>query len=139
MPSDFIQKVIDTYNSHEIQRFDALLTDDCVLVRNGEGAVGRDAVKKVLAKLYAAFPDITYRIEDVITSGDKVALRWLGEATHRGAYLGVPATGRSIRYGGITVFERAGERISRIWVSADMLDLMRKLTSMPVTRPEARA
>ena len=138
MASEFVQKVIDTYNSHDTGRFDALLTEDCVLVRNDARAVGREACKEVLARLYAAFPDILYGIEDVIESGEKVALRWQGAATHRGEYLGVPATGRSVRYGGITLFERKGERISRIWVSADMLDLMRKLSAGPSPRPEAR-
>ena len=74
MASEFVQKVIDTYNSHDTGRFDALLTEDCVLVRNDARAVGREACKEVLARLYAAFPDILYGIEDVIESGEKVAL-----------------------------------------------------------------
>jgi steroid delta-isomerase-like uncharacterized protein len=135
----FMQKVLDTYNSHDPSRFDELLTGDCVLVRNGEGAVGREKVKNVLAKLYAAFPDIVYSVEEIITSGNKTCMRWQGKGTHRADYLGIPATGRTISYGGITLFERTADRISRLWVSADMLDLLRKLTAGPGERREARA
>jgi len=135
----YVHKVVDIYNGHDIARFDALLTDDCVLVRNGESAVGRDAVKKVLARLYAAFPDIIYGVEEALLADNRIVMRWTGTGTHRGEYLGIPPTGRSIRYEGITLFERTGDRISHIWVSADMLDLMRKLSAGPTTQPEARA
>jgi predicted ester cyclase len=125
----FLGKVIDVYNSHRLERFDTILTDDCVLVRNGVEARGREAVKRVLDKLYRAFPDIEYRVDDAVISGDKMALRWRGRATHRGEYLGIEATGRQVDYGGITVYELRGDQIARIWVSADLLALARSLSA----------
>lgn len=136
----FLRKVIDTYNSHELSQFDDLLTDDCIIVRNGVEARGREAVKRVIERLYRAFPDIEYRIDDAVASDDKVALRWQGRATHRGEYLGVPATGRQVVYNGITLYELRDKKIARIWVSADLLSLVRDLTAKPPApdRPEAR-
>jgi steroid delta-isomerase-like uncharacterized protein len=139
-PSDldgFVRKVIDVYNSHDLARFDALITDDCVLVRNGIEARGREEVKRVLAKIYSAMPDIEYRIDDVIASGDKLALRWSGSGTHRGEYLGVPATGRVLSYDGITVYERRGDLLQRIWVTANLIGLLRQLTARAPSQPEA--
>src|SRR5215471_9266662 len=95
---DFLRKVIDVYNSHDVTRFDELLADDCVLVRNGVEARGKDEVKRVLSKLYSAIPDIEYRIDDVVAAGDKLALRWSGRGTHRGEYMGIPPTGRQLSY-----------------------------------------
>lgn len=133
----FVRKVVDIYNGHRVEAFDELLTDDCVLVRNGIEALGREAVKEVLAKLYRAFPDIVYVIDDVIVSGDKMALRWHGTGTHRGDYFGIPPTGRSIGYDGITLYERRDDRVARIWVSANMLGVMRNLGA-GAPQPEAR-
>ena len=133
----FVRKVIDIYNSHDVKRFDDLLADDCVLVRNGVEARGKEEVKRVLAKLYSAIPDIEYRIEDVVAAGDKLALRWSGRGTHRGEYMGVPPTGRQLSYDGITVYERRGDRLQRIWVSANLLGLTRELTARK-PQPEAR-
>src|SRR5437763_9031007 len=82
----FVRKVVATYNSRRVEAFDELLTEDCVLMRNGVEALGRDAVKGVLANLYRAFPDIEYTVDDVLVSGDKMALRWHGSGTHRGPY-----------------------------------------------------
>jgi steroid delta-isomerase-like uncharacterized protein len=136
---DFVRKVIDIYNSHDITRFEELLTDDCVLVRNGIEARGKDEVKRVLAKLYSAIPDIEYHIDDVVSAGDKLALRWSGRGTHRGEYMGVPATGRPLIYDGITVYQLKGKRLQRIWVSANLLGLMREMTTRAPTQPEARS
>ena len=130
-PTDtpFLRRVIDTYNGHRLDDFDQVLTEDCVLVRNGVEARGREAVKRVLDKLYHAFPDIEYRIEDAVTADDKIAIRWAGRGTHRGEYLGVAATGLEVTYNGITLYELHGEQIARIWVSADLLSLVRQLAA----------
>ena len=134
----FVGRVIDIYNGHRVEAFDELLTEDCVLVRNGAEASGREAIKKVLANLYRAFPDIEYSVDDVLVAGDKMALRWQGRGTHRGEYQGVPASGRRVTYDGITIYELRGNRIARIWVSTNVLGVMRSLqTGAP--QPEARA
>jgi steroid delta-isomerase-like uncharacterized protein len=136
----FVRKVLDIYNSHDPARFDELISDDCVLVRNGVAARGREEIKRVLAKLYSAMPDIQYRIDDVIAAGDKLALRWSGGGTHRGEYLGVAPTGRALSYDGMTIYERRGEQIQRIWVTANLIGLLRQMTARaPSQQPEARA
>jgi steroid delta-isomerase-like uncharacterized protein len=122
--------VLDTYNSRRPDAFDALLTDDCVLVRDGAEARGREATKRVLARLYRAIPDLEYRIDDAISSGDKTAIRWEGHGTLRGEYLGMPSTGAAISYGGITFFERRGDLIARIWVSTNLVQQLRGLAEV---------
>jgi len=133
----FVRKVVDTYNGHRVEAFDELLTDDCVLVRNGVEAVGREEVKRVLANLYSAFPDIEYTVDDVLVSDEKMALRWHGQGTHLGEYLGLAASGRPVSYDGITVYELRGDRVARIFVSANLLGLVRTLLSSP--QPKANA
>ncbi|MGC4121757.1 MAG: ester cyclase [Myxococcales bacterium] len=135
----FLRKLLDTYNSHRLDAFDTLLTEDCVLVRNGVEAHGREEVKAVLAKVYRAFPDIEYRLDDAVTAGDKIAIRWHGHATHHGEYLGVSPTGSKISYAGSTFCERRGDRIARLWVSADLLALLRSLSEAARARPSTEA
>jgi steroid delta-isomerase-like uncharacterized protein len=132
----FVRKLVDAYNKRKLDEFDALISDDVVLVRDEEKAHGRREFKAVLERLQRAFPDIEYRIEDTIVAGDKIVLRWQGRGTHRGEYLGVPATGRSVSYSGITIYERKGDQIARIWVSADLLSLLRRLRDMRAGGPQ---
>jgi steroid delta-isomerase-like uncharacterized protein len=134
MPADpavsnpLVRRILDTFNSHRPETFDALLTEDCVLVRNEAEARGREAIKRVIASLYRAFPDLVYEIDDAVAAGDKAAIRWRGRGTHRGEYLGVAPSGSSIEYFGITFLETRGDRIGRLWVSADLLGLLRSLS-----------
>ncbi len=123
----FVQRVVDAYQSRTLQELDELLTDDVVLVRDGEKAHGRAEFKAVLAHLHRAFPDLRYSIEDVVDAGDKLVLRWRGQGTHQGEYLGVPPSGQPVGYAGITVYELRGDRIARAWVSADLLTLQRRM------------
>ncbi len=44
----------------------------------------------------AALPDLTYIIDDIIAEGDKTATMFTMRATHKGTYLGVPATGKQV-------------------------------------------
>jgi steroid delta-isomerase-like uncharacterized protein len=134
----FLRKVVDTYNSRNLDEFDSLLAKDCVLVRNGIEADGAEGVKRVLAKIYRAFPDIHYRIDDTFVAGNKIALRWYGHGTHAGEYLGFAPTGREVGYDGITLYEvDKNDKVTRIWVSADMLGLVRQLGA-PGKQPEAQ-
>jgi steroid delta-isomerase-like uncharacterized protein len=126
----FLRRVLDTYNSRRPEAFDALLTEDCALVRDGVEAGGREAVKRVLAQLYRAIPDLEYRIDDAVSSGEKTAIRWEGHGTHRGEYLGISPTGRAMSYGGITFFETRGDRIARIWVSTNLVERLRSVAEV---------
>jgi steroid delta-isomerase-like uncharacterized protein len=126
----FLRRVLDTYNSHRLDAFDALLTEDCTLVRDGAEARGREAVKRVLGQLYRAIPDLEYRIDDAVSAGDKTAIRWEGRGTHRYEYLGVPPTGSAMSYGGITFYETRGDRIARIFVSTNLLERLRTLAEL---------
>jgi steroid delta-isomerase-like uncharacterized protein len=135
----FVQRVIDTYNGPTLEGFDSLLTDDVVLVRGGDEVRGRDAFKAVLAHLRRAFPDLQYRISDVVSSADRMVLRWEGRGTHQGEYLGVQPTGRSISYDGITLYELRDGRIARAWVAANLLSLLRRMREGRPAASEARA
>jgi steroid delta-isomerase-like uncharacterized protein len=141
MPSDptqanpLVRTILDVFNSHRVEAFDALLTDDCVLFRDGAEARGREAIKRVFAQLFRAIPDIEYRIEDAVSSGDKTALRWQGRGTHRGDYLGLPATGSAMSYVGMSFLETRGDRIARMWVSTNVLERLRSLVEAARSAP----
>ena len=51
----------------------------------------------------SAFPDARIEIKDMVVEGEKVATRFVGRATHRGPFLGIPATERPIEVGGIYI------------------------------------
>lgn len=92
---------------------------------------GAEALKEVFATLRRAFPDLHVAAEDVIAEGDKVVSRNRVTGTHRGEYMGVPATGTPVAYNEIFVFRFAEGRIAETWGVVDVLSQMRQLGMVP--------
>jgi steroid delta-isomerase-like uncharacterized protein len=69
---------------------------------------GREGLKDVILMTRTAFPDLEWVTEDMVAEGDMVASRFTWRGTHRGPFLGVPATGRHITVTGM-VFDRVVE------------------------------
>ena len=66
-------------------------------------APGLEGLKDILRAMRAGFPDLVFAIEEQISEGDKVASRFEWTGTHRGEFLGIPATGRPVRVWGVVI------------------------------------
>ena len=73
-----------------------------------------EGLKGVLRGMRAGFPDMHWSIEEQIAEGDKVVTRFEWTGTHRGEFLGVPATGRPVKvWGKKSQKEEAGRAFRR--------------------------
>jgi len=90
------------------------------------------AAKRWVEPFQSAFPDFEMEIADLIAEGDKVVAHFRCSGTHRGQWLGVPATGRRFeRINEIYIFEvRGGKLISALGVE-DNLTRIRQLGINP--------
>jgi predicted ester cyclase len=80
-----------------------------------------------LRKLRAAFPDLYANATHVISEGDQVVGRFEVRGTHRGEFMGIPATGREVLYEEIVIVRLAGGKIVEHWSVADGLSLMKQI------------
>jgi len=90
------------------------------------------AAKRWVEPFQSAFPDFEMEIADLIAEGDKVVAHFRCSGTHRGQWLGVPATGRRFeQINEIYIFEvRGGKLISALGVE-DNLTRIRQLGINP--------
>jgi predicted ester cyclase len=79
----------------------------------------------------AGFPDIVFSIREQITEGDKVASRFEWTGTHKGEFLGIPATDRRVRVWGIVIDRLEDGRIKDTRIIMDTLGLMTQLGALP--------
>jgi steroid delta-isomerase-like uncharacterized protein len=96
-------------------------------------ATGAEALKEVFARLRRAYPDLRITVEDVIEEGDKVVARNTVTGTHRGEYMGLEPTVKSVTYNEIFIFRFAGGRIAETWGVVDVFSQLKQLggTSAP--------
>ncbi len=118
----------EVFNKGNLDGADEFLATDAVghetLFLQGSGLEG---FKQSVASLRAAFPDLYVTLEDVISVGDKVVVRWMDRGTHQGEFLGMAPTGKRVKTTGITIFHMAGGRIVEQWTNWDTLNLMAQL------------
>jgi steroid delta-isomerase-like uncharacterized protein len=96
----------------------------------GQGP-GLDGLKDVLRSMRTGFPDIIFSIKEQITEGDKVASRFEWTGTHKGEFLGIPATDRRVRVWGIVIDRLEDGRIKDTRIIMDTLGLMTQLGALP--------
>jgi steroid delta-isomerase-like uncharacterized protein len=110
-----------------------LLAEDFVDYGTPAGETsGREALAALVVSWRTGFPDMTETVEDLIAEGDKVVGRFLMRGTHRGEFMGVAPTGRSVTMRGIDVIRFADGKISEFWYAEQMLELMQQLGVAPV-------
>ena len=92
---------------------------------------GREGLKEVIGVFRAAFPDIHWVSDETIASGDKVVTRFTWTGTHRGTFLGIPATGRSVTVNGVVIDRLSGGKMADSRILMDSLAMMQQLGVVP--------
>jgi predicted ester cyclase len=92
---------------------------------------GREGVKGSIGYLRSAFPDLHLTLEAVVAAGDQVWARISATGTHKGPFMGTPASGRSFRIDVIDIVRVVDGRIVEHWGVADRLSLVQQLGVVP--------
>ena len=92
---------------------------------------GREAVKQLSTMFRSAFPDFKATIDDVIAEGDKVVARSTWSGTHRGEFMGIAPTGKSVSFGVIDIMRIAGGKFVEHWGQMDSMGMMQQLGAIP--------
>lgn len=111
------------------------MVSDMLRFRGSLGAVctGCDDFKRYVEMVRDAFPDWHNRIDEILTSGDRVVTRMTWSGTHRGALGGVEPTGAYVEYSGAAFFRLTNGLIEEAWVVGDTQELWRALGVLPST------
>lgn len=92
---------------------------------------GREGLKEVIAMMRSGFPDIHWVTEEVIEAGEKVVSRFTWTGTHRGTFLGIPATGKSVKVKGMVIDRVVGGRMTDSRILMDNFGMLQQLGILP--------
>ena len=72
-----------------------------------------------------------HRVDDLIAEGDQVVARVSGYGTHAGEIMGIPATGKPLQFGSISIWRIADGKIVEHWSQVDILSLLQQVGIIP--------
>ena len=81
----------------------------------GQEVRGQEGWKQTVLNSRAAFPDIRYTIVELVGEANRVVCQHSATGTHKGDYMGIPATGKQIATGGMFVNRFEGGKVVETW------------------------
>lgn len=116
--------VADVWNAGREETAYELVAPECP----GLGGTGPAATLAWHRDRRAAFPDLRYKIVEVVAGGERVAVRWRAAGTQTGQFGPVPPTGQVVSYSGASFlrFDTEG-RITDVWSVNELFQLLSQL------------
>jgi steroid delta-isomerase-like uncharacterized protein len=93
--------------------------------------IGSEGVKAGVTRFKKAFPDAQVQIVFQLAEGDKVVTRYTWSGTHQGEFVGIPATGKQVKWTATITFRIADGKIREAWYNMDAWGLMQQLGVVP--------
>ena len=132
-----MRRCYELLNAGDLDAFGEYLSDDFV---EHEATPGLEPTKEGVLEFFkqyrAAFPDLRFEAQDVLPSGDKVAVRFRVTGTQSGDFMGIPATGKSIDVHGVDIVRFGDDGVGREhWGVFDAMTMMQQLGVVPEGAP----
>ncbi len=125
--------VDEIQNQHRMERLGEIFTDDVADHMNLWGGAwqGLAAYRVSYPKMLEGLPDLSSIVHFQIAEGDRVVSFKTATGTHRGLFLGQPATGKRLTFTIIDIFRIRDGKISDFWGLIDEAACLRQMGVIP--------
>jgi len=140
--NDTAQRLAEAFvrmlNEHDPDLVDAFVA---IEYRNHNWLVGdgREANRQFWAGFFAALPDLTATMEDLVVSGDRVVGRFVYRGTHLGEFMRIPASGQPVEMRSIDIWRVADGMFVEHWDELNTLQVLQQLGALPQPAPGGAA
>jgi steroid delta-isomerase-like uncharacterized protein len=129
---NLVRRVVDeVMNKGNLRIASAFLSPDFVNHDFPMSKPGPDEFAKILQTFFTGFPDMHVTVEDSHGEADKVFTRGYFTGTHKGAFQGIPPTGKKINVKYMDEWRINNGKATDNWVRIDMLSMMQQLGVVP--------
>ena len=119
----------DAWNRWDDRVVDEILTADFVFRGSlGDRAQGRDGFRSYRDKVHAAFPDFRNEVRELLTDGERAAVRLNCSGRHGGELFGIAATGLTVSYDAAAFLRARAAQLCEVWVLGDLEHLRSQLS-----------
>ncbi|MDB5257594.1 MAG: hypothetical protein JWM14_2289 [Chitinophagaceae bacterium] len=108
-------------NKRNYNLLNDIVSADYTGVRGEKGPVGLENTVKPLIE---AFPDIQWKIEDLLEDSDKVVVRWVWQGTHQNSFQGISATNKAVKNEAIAIYQFKNNKVVSVSMQSDRLGFL---------------
>ncbi|MEA2601355.1 MAG: hypothetical protein QOF89_2347 [Acidobacteriota bacterium] len=126
----------EVFEAGKLEAADDILTPDFTFQYPFPGfSPGAEGIKEFVKVFHDAFPSFELEVHDLFGTADAVAIRWTLRGQHKGALLGVPASGKYVTLSAIGVYHphHGKGRLKAGWLELDTLGLLQQIGAVEPT------
>lgn len=125
--SDVVRRYFVVLEERDLDALDEVVAEDVIVIAPDGSVAFADRASWKQAQVTDAFTDERIRVEQLVSDGDQVAVRYTLTAVHTGEVFGIAPTGRPVVTSGTKIYTVRDGRINHIAGHDDVLGLMRRL------------
>ena len=93
---------------------------------------GPERAKQAYKWMRSVFGEVRFEVEQMMAEGDLVLSRAMATGTHTGEFMGVPATGRPIRFAAVVISQIADGKHVKDWSFIDTMAILRQIGEVSI-------
>jgi steroid delta-isomerase-like uncharacterized protein len=128
------QQLADIYvtmlNAHDPDLVDQFVAEDYIN-HNPFVADGREANRQFWTGFFAALPDLSATMEDLVISGDRVVGRFVYRGTHTGELMGISASGNAVEMRSIDIWRVQDGMFVEHWDELNLMQVFQQMGALP--------
>lgn len=126
----FFEEVINNRNFSIMEEF---IAPEYVMHGAQPPVEGPEGFRQLGERVLITFPDIHFTVDDFVTDGEKMVVRWTARGTQKGAFGQIPPTGKEVSWSGISITRVNSEGKSlEDWQIEETLSILMQLGVVPL-------
>jgi steroid delta-isomerase-like uncharacterized protein len=127
-----VREFYDKINAGDLSVIDSHIADNMVDHEEVPGiSPTKEGARMFFQMALNAFPDFKLTPEDMVAEGDLVFVRLRMTGTHRGDFMGIPATGKQVSIPVFDALRISGDKAVEHWGLSDTATMLQQLGVMP--------
>lgn len=129
-----MRRIVDElWNAGSLRNTEELIADDYTLESPSLSMEfeSPEGFRNSVRLFRSAFPDLELTVQQTLTQGDTIAVRYTLQGTHEADFMGIPPTGSQIEIDAMTIITFDGGKAVSEWRLYDVLGIMQQLGIAP--------
>ncbi|WP_162051473.1 ester cyclase [Pontibacter pamirensis] len=118
----------EAINKGNLEKFHQLMSPDVVDHDPApDQGPGPDGFIQFFSTFRSAFPDLEVKVDHMVADDDNVSIAYTVTGTHKGDFMGIPATGKQMKARGVQIARFENGKIVERWGSSDELGILKQI------------